>query len=252
MIRTARYLSWIVWQYLFSLAGMGALLIGFQVLITPPSEAEFAAGRIVGMAFSTALLFPTLLELSMLPAYLPLSLSRGVTRRGFFWGAQVAKLHLALGIAAIFELMQIATQLIFGSPALFYGRSLAGVCMGILVCAALGETLGFVGMRFGRWGITAMCVLIGLLAGVVGGVIGFMSVSDGNEAGVLLDSVIGLLSNTSLLGAVVLALMLVLAGVDTALCRRFTVRQAGKEGVLCGNPSNGKFPSTATAFGSPG
>ena len=43
MIRTARYLSWIVWQYLFSLAGMGALLIGFQVLITPPSEAEFAA-----------------------------------------------------------------------------------------------------------------------------------------------------------------------------------------------------------------
>ena len=160
----------------------------------------------------------------MLPAYLPLSLSMGVTRRGFFWGAQVAKLHLALGIAAIFELMQIATQLIFGSPALFYGRSLAGVCMGILVCAALGETLGFVGMRFGRWGITAMCVLIGLLAGVVGGVIGFMSVSDGNEAGVLLGSVIGLLSNTSLLGAVVLALMLVLAGVDTALCRRFTVR----------------------------
>ena len=224
MIRTARYLSWIVWQYLFSLAGMGALLIGFQVLITPPSEAEFAAGRIVGMAFSTALLFPTLLELSMLPAYLPLSLSMGVTRRGFFWGAQVAKLHLALGIAASFALMRIARQRRFGSPALCYGRRLAGVCMGILVCAALGETLGFVGMRFGRWGITAMCVLIGLLAGVVGGVIGFMSVSDGNEAGVLLDSVIGLLSNTSLLGAVVLALMLVLAGVDTALCRRFTVR----------------------------
>lgn len=224
MIRTARYLSWIVWQYLFTLLGMGALLIAFQVLITPPAEYEFASGRIMGMAFSIALLFPTLLELSMLPAYLPLSLSMGVTRRGFFWGAQVAKLHLALGIAAIFELMQLATQRVFGAPALFYGSGLAGVCMAIFLCTALGETLGFVGMRFGRRGITVLAVLIGILAGTAGGVIGFMSASDSGELDGMLNAVLRLMSNTPLLGAVVLALAVVLAAVDAAICSRVTVR----------------------------
>ena len=224
MIRTARYLSWIVWQYLLGILGLGAALIAFQALTTPPAEAEFAAGRITGMAFSMALLFPTLLELSMLPAYLPLSLSMGVTRRGFFWGAQIAKLHLALGVAAIFELMQIAVQLLFGSSALFYGSGLAGVCMAIVLSAALGETLGFIGMRFGRWSIWAMSLLLGVLAGGMGGFLGFVSISSKGDMGGLLDALLGLFSNTPVLGAVVLALAAVLAGVDAALCRRVTVR----------------------------
>ncbi len=222
MIRTARYLSWIVWQYLFGIFGFGALTIALQALVTPPAEAEFAAGCIVGIAFSMALLFPTLLQLSMLPVYLPLCLSMGVTRRGFFWGAQIAKLHLALGIAAIFELMQIAAQLIFGLPALFYGSSLAGVCMTVVLCTAVGETASFIGMRFGRRGITAMFIFIGLAAGILGAAIGFMSAHGGDTTGIQIDTLIEGLSNTPLLGAVVLALVIVLAGVDAALCRRIT------------------------------
>lgn len=226
MMRTARYLSWIVWQHLFTIFGFAALMVAFQALITPVSQYEHAAGSVTGMAFSAALLFPTLLQLSMLPVYLPLCLSMGVTRRGFFLGAQAAKLHMALGVSAIFEMVQIAAASIFHVPALFYGESLASVCMVILLCTAVGETLGFVGMCFGRKGLVAMCILVGVLSGLLGGFFGYFAVSDGLNSRLdgLLASLMTALTDAQMLCAVLLAISIVLTGFNAMLCRRLTVK----------------------------
>lgn len=226
MMRTARYLSWIVWQSLFVIFGFGVLVVGFQALVTPFAQYEHAAGRVTGMAFAAALLFPTLLQLSMIPVYLPLSLSMGVTRRGFFLGAQVAKVHMALGISAIFEMVQIAAQSIFGVPVLFYGGSLASVCMVILLSAVVGETLGFVGMCFGRKGLIAMCILIGILSGVLGGALGYFMMSgamDGQLSGALAD-MMATLTDARKLCAILLAVSIALTGFNAMLCRRFAVK----------------------------
>ena len=226
MTRSARYLSWIVWQYLFVIFGFGVLVVGFQALVTPFAEYEYAAGRVTGMAIAAALLFPTLLQLSMLPVYLPLSLSMGVTRRGFFLGAQIAKVHMALGVSAIFELVQIAAGSIFHVPAMFYGGSLASVCMMILLSTVLGETLGFVGMRFGRKGLVAMCILIGILSGIIGGLFGFFMASDAMDSqlsGVLAD-MMAVLTDVRRLCAILLSISAVLTGFNALLCRRFAVK----------------------------
>ena len=61
-----------------------------------------------------------------------------------------------------------------------------------------------------------------LAAGILGAAIGFMSAHGGDTTGIQIDTLIEGLSNTPLLGAVVLALVIVLAGVDAALCRRIT------------------------------
>lgn len=225
MSRTVRYLSWIVWQYLLVILGFGAVLVAFQALITPLSEYEHAAGRITGMAFAAALLYPTLLQFSLIPIYLPLSLSMSVTRRGFFRGAQVAKLQMTLGIAAIFEMIQIAAEKIFGVPALFYGGSLASVCMMILLSAVLGETLGLVGMRFGRKGLLAVCILIGVVSGLLGGAFGYFIASgslNSEMAGWLAD-MMAVLTDARLLCAVLLAVSALLTGLNALLCRRFSV-----------------------------
>lgn len=225
MTRTARYLSWIVWQYLFVIFGFGVLVVGFQALVTPFAEYEHAAGRVTGMAFAAALLFPTLLQLSMIPVYLPLGLSMGVTRRGFFLGAQVAKVHMALGVSAIFEMVQIAAGSIFKVPALFYGGSLASVCMVILLSTVLGETLGFVGLRFGRKGIFTMCILVGILSGILGGLFGYFMVSgaDSRLSGVLAD-MLAVLTDARKLCAILLAISVALTGFNATLCRRFAVK----------------------------
>lgn len=226
MTRSARYLSWIVWQYLFVIFGFGVLVVGFQALVTPFAEYEHAAGRVTGIAFAGALLFPMLLQLSMIPVYLPLSLSMGITRRGFFLGAQAAKVHMALGISAIFEMMQIAAQSVFRVPALFYGESLASVCMVILLSAVGGETLGFVGMCFGRKGLIAMCILIGILSGLLGGALGYFMASgamDSQLSGVLAD-MLATLADARRLCAILLAICVVLTGFNALLCRRFAVK----------------------------
>ena len=222
MTRTVRYLSRIVWQYLFTILGVAGVLIAFQALVTPFAEYEHAAGRITGAAFSMALLFPTLLQLSMIPIYLPLGLSMGVTRRGFFWGAQVAKLHTALGVAAIFELVQIAAQTIFGAPALFYGDSLISVCMVILLSAAVGDTLGFVGMRFGRKGLVTMCVLMGVLSGGAGGMLGYLMM--GGRADGLLEGMMNVLTNMRTVCAVTLVAAVALTAGNALLCRSVSVK----------------------------
>lgn len=227
MTRSARYLSWIVWQYLFVIFGFGVLVVGFQALVTPFAQYEHAAGRVTGMAFAGALLFPTMLQLSMIPVYLPLSLSMGITRRGFFLGAQIAKVHMALGISAIFELVQIAAQSIFHHvPVLFYGGSLASVCMVILLSSVVGETLGFVGMCFGRKGLVAMCILIGILSGILGGALGYFMMSgamDSQLSGVLAD-MMATLTDARRLCAILLAISIALTGFNAMLCRRFAVK----------------------------
>lgn len=226
MMRSARYLSWIVWQYLFVIFGFGVLVVGFQALVTPFAEYEHAAGRVTGMAFAGALLFPMLLQLSMIPVYLSLSLSMGITRRGFFLGAQIAKVHMALGISAIFEMVQIAAQSVFHVPALFYGGSLASVCMVILLSSVVGETLGFVGMCFGRKGLIAMCILIGILSGILGGALGYFMMSgamDGQLSGVLAD-MMATLTDARKLCAILLSVSVVLTGFNALLCRRFAVK----------------------------
>lgn len=226
MTRSARYLSWIVWQYLFVIFGFGVLVVGFQALVTPFAEYEYAAGRVTGMAFAAALLFPTLLQLSMIPVYLPLSLSMGVTRRGFFLGAQVAKVHMALGVSAIFEVVQIASGSIFHVPVLFYGGNLASVCMVILLSTVVGETLGFVGMCFGRKGLVTVCILIGILSGILGGAFGYFMMSgalDGELSGVLAD-MMAVLTDARRLCAILLAISAVLTGFNALLCRRFAVK----------------------------
>lgn len=230
MMRTARYLSWIVWQYLFVIFGFGVLVVGFQALVTPFAEYEHAAGRVTGMAFAAALLFPTLLQLSMIPVYLPLSLSMGVTRRGFFLGAQIAKVHMALGVSAIFEMVQIAAASIFHVPAMFYGESLASVCMVILLSTVVGETLGFVGMRFGRKGLFTMCILVGILSGILGGLFGFFIASgemNGELGGALsgaLADIMAVLTDARKLCAILLAVSAALTGFNALLCRRFAVK----------------------------
>lgn len=226
MTRTARYLSWIVWQSLFTIFGFGVLVVAFQALVTPFAEYEYAAGRVTGMAFAGALLFPTLLQLSMIPVYLPLSLSMGITRRGFFWGAQVAKVHMALGVSAIFEMVQIAAESVFREPALFYGGSLASICMVILLSSVVGETLGFVGMCFGRKGLVAMCILIGILSGVLGGAFGYFAASGALDAQLsgLLAGMMATLTDARKLCTILLAASALLTGFNGLLCRRFSVQ----------------------------
>lgn len=226
MTRTARYLSWIVWQYLFVIFGFGVLVVAFQALITPFAEYEYAAGRVTGMAVAGALLFPTLLQLSMLPVYLPMCLSMGATRRGFFLGAQVAKVQLALGVTAIFELVQLAAEGIFHMPALFYGGSLASIGMVILLSTVLGETFGFVGMRFGRKGLVAMMILVGILSGLLGGAFGFL-MAEGELSSALsgvLAVMMAVLTDARKLCAILFGISAALTGFNALQCRRFAIQ----------------------------
>ena len=100
MLRTVKYLSLLVVQFIGALLGVGALFIAFYAVSTPLSEFESAGWRILGMAFACGMMFPFVLQASLIQSYMPLPLSMGVTRRGFFAGAQAAKVMLAGGIGA--------------------------------------------------------------------------------------------------------------------------------------------------------
>lgn len=88
MLRTVKYLSLLVVQFIGALLGVGALFIAFYAVSTPLSEFESAGWRILGMAFACGMMFPFVLQASLIQSYMPLPLSMGVTRRGFFAGAQ--------------------------------------------------------------------------------------------------------------------------------------------------------------------
>lgn len=222
MIRTARYLSHLVWQYLLGALGAAAVLIALQALATTPDSTEHAAGYLTGLAFSMALLFPLLVQLSLVPVYFPLCLSMGATRRGLWGGAQIVKIHIALGFSALFELVQLAVQGLFHTEVVFYGPRLVGVCLAVLLCAALGETFGLAGLRFGRKGLVTMMILLGLLSGAGGGLIGFLAA--GGHVDGMLDVLLRALEQPVSLGVSAAAAVVLLAVADWLLCRRIAAK----------------------------
>ena len=161
MLRTVKYLSLLVVQFIGALLGVGALFIAFYAVSTPLSEFESAGWRILGMAFACGMMFPFVLQASLIQSYMPLPLSMGVTRRGFFAGAQAAKVMLAGGIGVCLLLIQLAVKWMFGVDALFTGTMLVGLFAVLLLGASVGEALGFVSLRFGRVGMIVFFVLIG-------------------------------------------------------------------------------------------
>ena len=146
MLRTVKYLSLLVVQFIGALLGVGALFIAFYAVSTPLSEFESAGWRILGMAFACGMMFPFVLQASLIQSYMPLPLSMGVTRRGFFAGAQAAKVMLAGGIGVCLLLIQLAVKWMFGVDALFTGTMLVGLFAVLLLGASVGEALGFVSL----------------------------------------------------------------------------------------------------------
>ena len=135
MLRTVKYLSLLVVQFIGALLGVGALFIAFYAVSTPLSEFESAGWRILGMAFACGMMFPFVLQASLIQSYMPLPLSMGVTRRGFFAGAQAAKVMLAGGIGVCLLLIQLAVKWMFGVDALFTGTMLVGLFAVLLLGA---------------------------------------------------------------------------------------------------------------------
>ena len=148
MLRTVKYLSLLVVQFIGALLGVGALFIAFYAVSTPLSEFESAGWRILGMAFACGMMFPFVLQASLIQSYMPLPLSMGVTRRGFFAGAQAAKVMLAGGIGVCLLLIQLAVKWMFGVDALFTGTMLVGLFAVLLLGASVGEALAVLG---GAW-----------------------------------------------------------------------------------------------------
>ena len=205
MLRTVKYLSLLVVQFIGALLGVGALFIAFYAVSTPLSEFESAGWRILGMAFACGMMFPFVLQASLIQSYMPLPLSMGVTRRGFFAGAQAAKVMLAGGIGVCLLLIQLAVKWMFGVDALFTGTMLVGLFAVLLLGASVGEALGFVSLRFGRVGIIGYAGAAGALDG-------------------MLDAMLRFLSNAWALGGSAIVLAVLLGWLDWLMCRRIPVK----------------------------
>ena len=194
MLRTVKYLSLLVVQFIGALLGVGALFIAFYAVSTPLSEFESAGWRILGMAFACGMMFPFVLQASLIQSYMPLPLSMGVTRRGFFAGAQAAKVMLAGGIGVCLLLIQLAVKWMFGVDALFTGTMLVGLFAVLLVggCAVIGGIIGYAGA-----------------AGALDG---------------MLDAMLRFLSNAWALGGSAIVLAVLLGWLDWLMCRRIPVK----------------------------
>ena len=205
MLRTVKYLSLLVVQFIGALLGVGALFIAFYAVSTPLSEFESAGWRILGMAFACGMMFPFVLQASLIQSYMPLPLSMGVTRRGFFAGAQAAKVMLAGGIGVCLLLIQLAVKWMFGVDALF-----------------TGTMLGFVSLRFGRVGMIVFFVLIVGGCAVIGGIIGYAGAAGALDG--MLDAMLRFLSNAWALGGSAIVLAVLLGWLDWLMCRRIPVK----------------------------
>lgn len=222
MLRTVKYLSLLVVQFIGALLGVGALFIAFYAVSTPLSEFESAGWRILGMAFACGMLFPFVLQASLIQSYMPLPLSMGVTRRGFFAGAQAAKGMLAGGIGVCLLLIQLAVKWMFGVDALFTGTMLVGLFAVLLLGASVGEALGFVSLRFGRVGMIVFFVLIVGGCAVIGGIIGYAGAAGTLDG--MLDAMLRFLSNAWALGGSAVILAVLLGWLDWLMCRRIPVK----------------------------
>jgi len=207
MLRTVKYLSLLVVQFIGALLGVGALFIAFYAVSTPLSEFESAGWRILGMAFACGMMFPFVLQASLIQSYMPLPLSMGVTRRGFFAGAQAAKVMLAGGIGVCLLLIQLAVKWMFAV---------------LLLGASVGEALGFVSLRFGRVGMIVFFVLIVGGCAVIGGIIGYAGAAGALDG--MLDAMLRFLSNAWALGGSAIVLAVLLGWLDWLMCRRIPVK----------------------------
>ena len=212
MLRTVKYLSLLVVQFIGALLGVGALFIAFYAVSTPLSEFESAGWRILGMAFACGMMFPFVLQASLIQSYMPLPLSMGVTRRGFFAG----------GIGVCLLLIQLAVKWMFGVDALFTGTMLVGLFAVLLLGASVGEALGFVSLRFGRVGMIVFFVLIVGGCAVIGGIIGYAGAAGALDG--MLDAMLRFLSNAWALGGSAIVLAVLLGWLDWLMCRRIPVK----------------------------
>ena len=211
MLRTVKYLNLLVVQFIGALLGVGALFIAFYAVSTPLSEFESAGWRILGMAFACGMMFPFVLQASLIQSYMPLPLSMGVTRRGFFAGAQAAKVMLAGGIGVCLLLIQLAVKWMFGVDALFTGTMLVGLFAVLL----LGASVGRVGM------IVFFVLIVGGCA-VIGGIIGYAGAAGALDG--MLDAMLRFLSNAWALGGSAIVLAVLLGWLDWLMCRRIPVK----------------------------
>lgn len=222
MTRTVRYLSRIVLQTVLTMMGMTALLILFYAVTTEAADYEYVGGVVLGVVSSVGAIFPMLMEMNTVTYYLPLTLSMSVTRRGCFLGLMVSKLEYAAGVTATLVAAQIASQAVFGTAPVFMGTRLVSVLALMVASAALGSTFGMLGLRFGRTLLLILSLGVGLLCGLCGGIIGFLSV-DGRIIN-LLPAILRLFYSAPLLLSIALALLLVCSAIDWRICRHISVK----------------------------
>lgn len=173
------------------------------------------------MAFACGMMFPFVLQASLIQSYMPLPLSMGVTRRGFFAGAQAAKVMLAGGSAyACFYPARSKMDVRRGR--LFTGTMLVGLFAVLLLGASVGEALGFVSLRFGRVGMIVFFVLIVGGCAVIGGIIGYAGAAGALDG--MLDAMLRFLSNAWALGGSAIVLAVLLGWLDWLMCRRIPVK----------------------------
>lgn len=222
MTRTMRYLSRIVLQTFLTMLGMTALLVLYYAMTTEPARYERAGGVLTGVVFGVGMIFPMLMQMNTVTYYLSLSISMSVTRRGCFLGLTAAKIGYALSVAAVLVATEIAAAQIFGTTPQFVGMRLLGVLAVMLISASFGSTFGMLGLRYGHTLLLIFAIGMGLLCGICGGIIGFMSVDDEIEG--LLPALMRLFGNTPLLYAIAFSLFLILTAVDWRICRRISVK----------------------------
>lgn len=221
MKRTARDVSWVVAQGLLTMLGMAALVFLYFVVTTGSDGKEYAAGAVLGILCSVSWIFPMLLEMNLMAVRLPVTLQAGVTRRGCFAGFFLAKLEFAFGTAAILWVSQMAVQIVFVTEPVFTGQRLLSMLALMLISASAGETLGVLGLRFGRTVMLIFSLGIGILCGLSGGVIGFLSVN--NRLASIFSTVMQILAGAPVLCGVALVLTAGLSALDWHFWQRLSV-----------------------------
>lgn len=222
MLRTTKYMAWLVAQNLGVMVLLAALLCAFYAATTPAADFFAAGGRVTSIAFAFGPIFALLIQASLVQTYLRLPLSMGATRRGFFAGLQAAKILMTAGICAGLALLQAAVGALFGTPPLFDGVAIAYICALLLVSACLGEVFGFLSQRFGRAGMILFTIFVALAAGVGGGIIGYSGASGSTDF--LLAALTFVLAHAWLPGILALGVSVLLTGASWLMCRRITIR----------------------------
>lgn len=172
---------WLSLQYLLSLILIIALLTCFRLITADFGDAYFSdifLGSIFGYAVMALVLMGTIMGVNDKTTYSRVYMTFCCTRRTAFWGNQLAKLLYQLAsVTLVFVLIFLAKLLLGGDvvSAIFsFTIFLVLWAMGVTV-QSIGELLGDICLRFGKWGF--VCYM--LLCATLGGVIGFLAVTPG-------------------------------------------------------------------------